>query len=202
MRINEKISQMLTKRSQTLAILLVVLVAWIFDRSNFNVFERASEAVALGTYLEERAPFGACFRGQSLLPHLLPDAHCHEPTQDWIAKVRDCLGIVPRIYDWQHALLFFSWLRPKPNCESMFTLEELPGRVPELSMILTLFNNEKLAIEAIFELFIYSKEVNGIEFIIIDDGSTENLWKLKGFLISLKYKFGISYNLLRNSHPV
>jgi len=205
----DKIKQQFAKRSQVLALVIAVCIGWKFDISNKAKIGRAAEAVALDRYLqlgEHHAPIGACFHGVSLLPHLLSDAHCQPPENDWLRKIRRCLGIrniTSSPSGWQDGFIFLDWVlkivHPKycANC-----VEKNPSGIPEVSIIMTLFNNERLAIQAIFEIFLHSKEVNGIEFIIVDDGSTEKLGQLEEFLEWLKNIFGITHHFLRNSHSV
>jgi len=49
------------------------------------------------------------------------------------------------------------------------------GRQPHISFILTLHNNASLTTKCLLELFRTSREVPSAEYVIVDDGSTEDI---------------------------
>ncbi len=61
----------------------------------------------------------------------------------------------------------------------------------EVSFLYTLYNNPVLAANAILEVFRNTNEVASAEFVVIDDGSTEDMSPVTNLLRSIEYFFDI-----------
>ena len=72
------------------------------------------------------------------------------------------------------------------------------GSPVEVSFIYSTFNSDKMASAAILEVFRTAHEAGSAEFVIIDDGSSEDMDTLKTLLRNLKHFFQI--NIIRKRH--
>ncbi|KAL4542467.1 hypothetical protein Ndes2526B_g03945 [Nannochloris sp. 'desiccata'] len=73
-----------------------------------------------------------------------------------------------------------------------------PAQQPALSVIMTVHNNVAVAAQALLEIFIHSQEVESMEYIVVDDGSTESFAPILLILRSIEKYFGITTVILRN----
>jgi len=184
---------------------IIHLEAKFIKRKAANI--RATQVLKLGDYLTDTS-LSVCFQNVSLLPDYVSQGHCQHQRKVWSPQQKKCIGMAERSllpFDLYDAMTPW-WIRrarpracPMPS-GSLNRTE--PAEQPDLSAIITVHNNVAVAAQAILEIVLHSQEVESIEFIVIDDGSTESFAPIASILQKVDKYFGINSIILRNKQAV
>ena len=136
---------------------------------------------------------GYCDSGKSLLD-FIPHEYCSNVT---------CLEL-PKRKVFLYNLIYPSWLPYAFN--KVLCYAPAGGQLylhanssPQVSFILTVYNNPLMAARALIDMFRFSREVVSAEFIIVDDGSDVDMFILTNLVKNLKYYFSSRIVFSRNS---
>jgi GT2 family glycosyltransferase/glycosyltransferase involved in cell wall biosynthesis len=73
---------------------------------------------------------------------------------------------------------------------------------PEVSFILTVHNKPQMVVETVLELFRTARESRSVEFVVIDDGSTEDMRELELVGQVIERHFRVPFRMVRNEQSV
>jgi hypothetical protein len=76
-----------------------------------------------------------------------------------------------------------------------------PGTRPLLSFVLTMHNHVNVTMQSLLELYRTAAEVPSAEFVLVDDGSTDDTAPVQDMLRLLRAYFGVTYVYVRNEQP-
>ena len=72
----------------------------------------------------------------------------------------------------------------------------------QVAFIVTMHNHAAVTAQAILELFRASQELPSVEFIVVDDGSTEKTDIVHQTLNRIRHYFGMRVKLIRHETPL
>jgi GT2 family glycosyltransferase len=73
---------------------------------------------------------------------------------------------------------------------------------PEVSFILTVHNKAHMVVETVLELFRTAREARSVEFVVVDDGSTEEMGELALVGGIIERHFRVPFRMVRNAQSV
>jgi GT2 family glycosyltransferase/glycosyltransferase involved in cell wall biosynthesis len=73
---------------------------------------------------------------------------------------------------------------------------------PEVSFLLTVHNKPQMVVETVLELFRTSREARSVEFVVVDDGSTEDMGELALVGSVIERHFRVPFRMVRNEASV
>jgi GT2 family glycosyltransferase len=167
------------------------------------VLHRARQVISIEQKIQKDPHVGACHKGQSLLAPI-PSYVCEELHCLWSEAAQQNIDLYinplsplsqPTLGsndDWASQKTC-----PKPRGGQRATLF---GQ-PKVSFIVTMYNNVETTAKCILELFRTAHEVDSAEIIIINDGSTEDAYKVTRIIDLLRYYFGTVIKYHSNSEP-
>lgn len=109
------------------------------------------------------------------------------------------------LYQHSDAMARLTWTGDSAGCTQPTggqLSSENKSHSTEVSFLYTLHNNAALAASSILEVFRTAHEASSVEFIIVDDGSDEDMWLVDNLLANMKYLFGTSIVRIRNNSPL
>ena len=148
----------------------------------------------LESFVDSQVRLGLCYRGVPVLDGVEPHV-CQKLRCLWSAEASANVDM---------------WLNPMAELPA-YALE---GRCPEprggqraaadtgtprISFIVTMHNNVASTARCLLELFRTAHEVDSVECVVVDDGSTENTDEVVRLAAALRHYFGAAVLYLRNS---
>ena len=158
------------------------------------VLSRAAAAVELEAALDEDPNLGSCFEQQAMLPGL-PAYVCAELRCLWSEAAGRGVDL------WTHPLRLLpagvaASACPRPRGGQAPT--PAGGAPVAVSFVVSMHNSVESTAQALLELFRTAHEAGSAEFIVVDDGSTEDLAPLAATAAALRALFGVEVVVLTN----
>jgi hypothetical protein len=158
-------------------------------------FSRASQALELNAALNKIPAIGLCSNYQPILDSVSVDACRNVECMQSIKGNRP----IDMAYNPLQTCVTNADLKLHPHFP---VAPSSAGGAVQVSVVMSIHNNAVLAGQAIFEMVTRSIEVQSMEFIIVDDASTESTKPLTQLLKLLKRKFGVPYTFIKSKKNV
>lgn len=163
----------------------------------FFSFQRSTDIAELEHYLTLNEHVGLCHNQAPLLA-AIPIAACRRITCLKSPKTGQNIDftVLPL------AVLSRDVLQEACSEPRGGQLEMSLGTRPTVSFIISFKNGIKLTMQCVLELFRTSDEADSVEFVLVNDGSTEDVRPLKWVMERLRSLFGVKYVMLHNPTAV
>jgi hypothetical protein len=136
---------------------------------------RPPQAVALERLTAKNAQLGLCQDQESLLPDVLAHHSCRDLHCMWSDAAASNVDL------WLNPLQLLQQDVLPGMCEAPRggQLPLRPGSDPLVSFVVTMHNNAAVTAQCLLELFRTASEVESAEYVVVNDGSTEDVGVLK-----------------------